>query len=56
MCTNGVIPSLTVMRGLANKRFVDGREVESKLVPALSYNYSKDIEPIRLDMKQGTFL
>jgi hypothetical protein len=43
------------MRGFANKDFVDGKKVESELVPALSYNYSKDIEPIWLEIKQGTF-
>jgi hypothetical protein len=47
--------SLSVMRGLAEKNYVDGNKVESELSVALSYNYSRELEPIRLEIKQGNF-
>jgi len=50
-----VSSSLTVMRGLAQKNYVDPRKVESELVPALNYNYSRNMTPVLLEMKQGTF-
>ncbi|KAL5380677.1 hypothetical protein PMIN02_010558 [Paraphaeosphaeria minitans] len=46
---------LTVMRGLGQKNYVNPSKVESELVPALEYNYSRNLTPIKLEMKQGTF-
>jgi hypothetical protein len=46
---------LSVLRGLAKKNYIDESKVESELLTALSYNYSKDLEPIWLEMKEGQF-
>lgn len=55
VCILTVFSSLTVMRGLGQKNYVNPSKVESELVPALEYNYSRNMTPIKLEMKQGTF-
>ncbi|KAF1992772.1 hypothetical protein P154DRAFT_452038 [Amniculicola lignicola CBS 123094] len=45
---------LTVMRDIVESGFVEGIEVE-QFLPSLSYNYSRNVAPIPLEMKQGTF-
>jgi hypothetical protein len=49
------VSSLSVMRGLASKNYVDQNKVEGELLPALSYNYSRNLDPIWLEMKKGVF-
>jgi hypothetical protein len=43
------------MRGLAKKNYVSIGRVEEKLCPALGYNYSRQLQPIPLEMKKGEF-
>jgi len=43
------------MAGLANKNYVDKNNVEGVLLQALSYNYSKNLDAIWLEMKKGVF-
>jgi hypothetical protein len=45
-----------VMRGFATKNYVDRHKIEKDLVPALQNNYSLNVQPIPLEMKQGRFL
>jgi hypothetical protein len=49
------ICSLIVIRGLAEHNYVDENKVRTELLPAMSYHYSKNLEPIGLEMKRGNF-
>jgi hypothetical protein len=42
------------MRDIVESGFAEETNVE-QLLPSLSYNYSKDVAPIALPMKQGSF-
>jgi hypothetical protein len=47
------ICSLVVIRGLAEHNYVDGNKVGTELLPAMGYDYSKNVELIELEMKRG---
>jgi hypothetical protein len=49
------ICSLIVIRGLAEHNHVDGNKVGTELLPAMGYNYSKNLELIEPEMKRGNF-
>ncbi|KAF2421524.1 hypothetical protein EJ08DRAFT_597415, partial [Tothia fuscella] len=46
---------LTVLQGLAAKGWIDANDVNTRLVPALQFNYSKNVAPIRLAIQEGSF-
>jgi hypothetical protein len=49
------ICSLVVIRGLAEHNYVDGNKVGTEFLPAMGYDYSKNVELIELEMKRGNF-
>ncbi|KAF2241874.1 hypothetical protein BU26DRAFT_535227 [Trematosphaeria pertusa] len=46
---------LAVLRGLAARGWVDANDIETQLVPALQFNYSKNTSPIPLKTLEGSF-